>query len=334
MGELRFVGAARVHVRTVIAGLRVLRHATLLSLLLLAAALATPALAEPLKMPFADPVDQADPALDIVQGEVQQNPQTGEISARVELAGAPQPGQPLALRILMGNVAPNGTCVARKGGEFVTLMRLDAPTVTWKLGLKDTYGQRWGDGAGTVTGNVIELTVRTDGRLQGSIGTCTLVSIGSSTVWPDPLMASVDDALGKAELAPVTVGGQAAPGPTGDRDRDGVADLVDRCPSDPGLMADGCPDVPGGKSLRLGARRLVVVRLMAKVDGVTTCPAVAKVIVSQSRRLGAAKLPVTESGTFCEVRGVVRLKRHRRNSVVRVELSGNGLASVTQRLPT
>lgn len=311
------------------------RRRIALGAVLLISGAAAPAGAAPLSMPFSDPIDQADPALDLVKGEVQQNPQTGEITAHLELAGAPQPDQPVAVRVLMGNLAPNGTCVARQGGEFVTLMRLDGPpTVMWTIGLRAYTGQRWGGGVGTLTGNVVDFTVTTDGRLRTAIGTCTLVSVGSSTGWPAPFMASVDDALGKAELAPVVVNGQTAPTATGDRDLDGTADLVDRCPADPGLLADGCPETPSNRSLRLGARRLVVVRLMAKAEGTADCPAVAKVVVSQNRRLGAAKLPVVARETLCEVRGVVRLRRYRKNAVVRVVLSGNGLASVVQRMPT
>lgn len=334
MGDNQLVGAARATHRSVTTALSLLRHVSFLSVLLLLAAMATPAFAEPLKMPFADPVDQTDPTLDLVQGEVQQNPQTGEISAHIELAGAPEAGQPVAVRIVMGSVAPDGTCVARRQGEFVTVMRLDTPTVTWKIGLEDYYGQVWGTGTGTVTGNAIDLSTKTDGRLVRFIGTCAAVSVGSSVGWPNTKMLSVDDALGKAELKATIVNGQVAPKATGDRDLDGVADLVDRCPTDPGLTQDGCPETPGAKSLRLGARRLVVSRLMAKADGVTTCPAVVKVIVTQNRRLGAAKLPVADRGKLCEVTGIVRLKRYRRSSVVRVELSGNGLSSVTQRIAT
>lgn len=311
------------------------RRAAALCALVLMGAGAAPASAAPLSMPFSDPIDQADPALDLVKGEVQQDPQTGEITAHIELAGAPQPDQPVAVRVLVGNLAPNGTCVVRQDGEFVTLMRLDGPpTVVWTIGLRAFTGQQWGGGTGTVTGNTVDLSVKTDGRLRTAIGTCALVSVGSSVGYPAPRMESVDDALGKAELAPVVVNGQTAPTATGDRDLDGTADLVDRCPADPGLLADGCPDTPGNTSLRLGARRLVVVRLMAKAEGVTACPAVAKVVVSQRRRLGAAKLPVTDRGTLCEAKGVVRLRRYRKNSVVRVVMSGNGLNSVIQRIAT
>lgn len=334
MGEHRFGGGARASRSTVPTSLRTLGQLIVLSVVLLVGAMATSAIAAPLTMPFADPVDQADPALDLVRGEVQQDPQTGEISARIELAGAPQPEQPVAVRILLGHVAPNGTCITRSGREFVTLMRLDTPTVTWTIGLKTSYAKAWGSGTGTVAGNVVDLAVKTDGRLRAFIGTCALVSVGSSQAWPNPLMTGVDDALGKAELPPTTVNGQVAPSATGDRDGDGAADMVDRCPADPGLLADGCPDVPGGQSLRLGARRLVVARLMVKASGATACPSVAKVIASQNRRLGAAKLPVVEEGTFCKVAGVVRLRRYRKNSVVRVVMSGNGLSSVTARLPT
>lgn len=314
-----------------IAGTR--RRLALAAVLLLAAG-AAPAAAAPLSMPFADAVDQDDPALDLVQGEVQQDPLTGEITAHIELAGAPQPDQPVGVRVLMGSIAPNGTCVARSGGEFVSLMRLDGPpTVAWTIGLR-AYSPRWGGGTGTVTGNVVDFSTTTDGRLLSAIGTCALISVGSSEGWPNTRMESADDALGKAELAPVVVNGQTAPSATGDRDLDGIADMVDRCPAEPGLLSDGCPDTPGGKSLRLGARRLVVARLMAKAEGVTTCPTVAKVVVSQNRRLGAIKLPVTEQGALCEVKGVVRLKRYRRNATVRVVLSGNGLNSVVQRIAT
>jgi hypothetical protein len=293
---------------------------------------ASSASAAGLAMLATDPADQAAPGLDLLKAEIRQDTVSGSITAHVELAGASDPLNPTVVRIVLGNTAPNGTCVALRGAEFVTLMRLDTSAVAWNVGT-GLY-TKWADGTGTVNGAALDLAVETDGRLRTKIGTCAAISTGTTSGWPDPFFDEVDGVFAKAELAPTVVNGQTASSSTGDRDLDGVADITDRCPADPGLRADGCPDAPGGLSLRLGARRLVVVRLMAKVDGVTTCPAVTKVVVSQNRRLGAAKLSTTAQGKLCEVKGVVRLKRHRKNSAVRVVITGNGLSSVVQRIAT
>lgn len=320
------------------AGLRLLALAALM-----ASAAAAPASAEPIVMSFDDAVDQVDPATDLTKGTVSQDPLTGSISAHLEFAGAFRPDAPTAVLIMVGNLAPDGTCVAVKGTEFVTLARSNTTEVGWTVGIKPP---RYGYGTATVGASSIDLSLTSDGRLRSHIGTCAGVGAGPSNYGaaypPDLGFDVVDDVIAKTVLKATTVGGQVASSPTGDRDRDGIADLIDRCPTVAATSGDGCP--AGGaagsapptqaQSLRLGARRLVLDRLLVMEPGTAACPSKAKVVVTQRRRLAAVKLPLVAEGTACRIKGVVRLKRYRKRSSLRVVVSAPGIAAVVQTFST
>jgi hypothetical protein len=290
---------------------------------------AATATAAPLIMEGSDPVDQVDGAVDLTAAHVEQDPITGAYTAHIELAASAAADPSAMLRVIVGGVSPNGQCMVVSGAEFVTVVRLGDPAAVWTLGVRYPT---WVPAVVAAHGSAVDVTVATDGRLQRRVGTCAAVSTGRSSVWPDALFAETDGVMAVARLAPTVVNGQVAPGTTVDQDRDGVADRTDRCVNDPGLRADGCPDVPGGRSLRLGARRLVVARLMPKVDAAAACPKLTTVVVSQNHRLGAAKLPTVTEGSMCAVRGVVRLKRHRGAAAVMVRMRGTGLVPLAQRL--
>lgn len=114
-----------------------------------------------------------------------------------------------------------------------------------------------------------------------------------------------------------------------DADRDGIADAADKCPAVAGASATGCLTTPAAKAFRLGAKRVVVDRLVPRTAAI--CPAsVIAVVTAKGKRIGRGRLLVATRGSFCHVTGIVRLKRTAKK--VRIVGRATGMGSVTKSL--
>lgn len=123
-------------------------------------------------------------------------------------------------------------------------------------------------------------------------------------------------------VAPVPVNGTPV---VLDADRDAVPDSTDQCVTVPGAGTDGCPATTDAASLRLGAKRLAVDRLLPLTG--KACPAAVKASVSvRGRVIGRKRLGVVGHGSFCRVVGKVSLKK--RAKKVRVVITGTGVTSL------
>jgi hypothetical protein len=95
----------------------------------------------------------------------------------------------------------------------------------------------------------------------------------------------------------------------------------------PGALANGCPAVKPAAEFRLGAKRVVVDKLVAMTA--KTCPPRVRITVtSKGKKIGTGVFKVDQHGSFCRVKGIVALKKKKK--AVRVKTKGTGMASVAK----
>ncbi|MDO9354477.1 MAG: hypothetical protein Q7T55_12330 [Solirubrobacteraceae bacterium] len=112
-----------------------------------------------------------------------------------------------------------------------------------------------------------------------------------------------------------------------DADKDGVADSADKCAKVPGALANGCPVMKTADEFRLGAKRIVVDKLVAMTA--KTCPPRVRITVtSKGKKLGTGVFTVDQHGSFCRVKGIVKLKKKKK--AVRVVTKGTGMQSIAK----
>lgn len=140
----------------------------------------------------------------------------------------------------------------------------------------------------------------------------------------------------KGEDTPPATGGDTSPNrpPTKltttdpDGDKDGTPDSTDLCPKAPGALANGCPATMPASEIRLGAKRVVVDRLVPLVAA--ACPTTVTITVtSKGKTLGKAKFTVDQFGSFCRVKGIVKLKK-RSPKKVRVVAKATGMGGTAK----
>jgi hypothetical protein len=114
-----------------------------------------------------------------------------------------------------------------------------------------------------------------------------------------------------------------------DADHDGVPDALDSCVQLAGAKANGCPSMPSALELRLGAKRVVVDRLVHIIAPATGCPATVTVTVTSiGKTIGKGAVSVSQHGNYCRVYGVVKTKKHVKRA--RVVMKSSGLEGIAK----
>lgn len=112
-----------------------------------------------------------------------------------------------------------------------------------------------------------------------------------------------------------------------DGDRDGTPDSRDACPTVPGAAKNGCATMKPADEIRLGAKRVVVDRLVPRTAA--GCPARVRIkVLAKGRTIGSTVVAVDQYGSFCRVAGIVKLKK--RVSRVRVTAKAAGMGSTAK----
>jgi hypothetical protein len=190
------------------------------------------------------------------------------------------------------------------------------------------------------SGNSLTLSA-TDAKMAGPSPSCVYVVTLEPGVSDDDAGTPSDEATALPTTSDTGGGKVTKPGDSvatppppvltdqPDADHDGVPDTTDSCRSIPGAKANGCPSMPKALELRLGAKRVVVDRLVSIIAPATGCPASVVVSVTAiGKTIGKGSVSVSQHGNFCRIFGVVRLKRH--VSRVRIVMKHPGLQGIAK----
>ena len=195
----------------------------------------------------------------------------------------------------------------------------------------------------TKSGSKITIVIAPDPALLNQTWDCIRVETYEEGTGADSSAALSDTMVGfvgTAGTTPPPGGGSTTP-PTDtkrapiivitelpDADKDGTPDTSDACTTVPGAAKNGCPTVAAAMEFRLGAKRVVVDRLVPRTAA--KCPPrVAVIVTSKGKRIGKGVFTVDQYGSFCRVNGIVALKTKGKTKV-RVVAKGTGMASIAR----
>ncbi len=269
---------------------------------------------------------------------------TGSMSVTVETAAALGQG---VVSMSIGT-ATNGVCAYSNPDEtnqlpFMQFYLLNIGDSPWAPQYNyATKGDLTGPAEMKKSGNAITFSSPANAELVNLPLDCVYAVIARDTPEGGEI---ADDAAALASVAgttpDATTPGATTPGADAlkppikvtttepDADRDGNPDSADVCPQAPGALANGCPSVMPASELRLGAKRVVVDRLVARVAA--ECPAkVTIVVTSKGKTIGKGTFTVDQYGAFCRVQGVVRLKVRR--AKVRVVAKATGMGGTAKSI--
>lgn len=278
-----------------------------------------------------DPIDASAPGLDLVNAKLDYDPAAGTSSLTVQTA-APSTGVgPSSVYALLGK-QEGDQCKAtgEDAGVLVYLMiwTSDGEGLQWILSNPLAVGNLSVQRSDTT----ITATIGADAAIKGLDFNCAQVQSN----------VQVPDADGVGEDSPVDamnlfVGGatnEVAPIrfalPTiSDQDQDGVPDAKDKCPTAPGGAANGCLTIPDRLAIRLGSKRVVIDKMVARSGA--ACPLKAKVTVTLKKKtIGSGVVSVSSHGAFCRAYGVVKLKKTvKTKTSVKVVAKATGMASIS-----
>lgn len=266
---------------------------------------------------------------DIVSATVVQDRAEGVFRASVTFAG-PSTGMPAQLHVALGikrfDECQNDVTIP---GVAHIFSPMNAPTAAYSISSSTPIG---GAATKSVSGATVTVATASAPAIFSARGwDCAVVT--TELVDPEDKFSSpqiVDEAFAFADPEVRNPGVVAPPPLNGtpvvlDADRDGVADAADQCPQVAGARVNGCPTASDARSLRLGAKRLVIDRLIPRTAA--RCPGAVRVKVTGSgRTLASKKVGVVQHGDFCHADVQVRFKK--RASRARVVISGSGIKTV------
>lgn len=270
-------------------------------------------------MTGTDPVDVKDPKFDLTAGKLVYDSSAGKVTVSAQTVASSAGVVPMDVFVLVGRTA-DGACVPDSGASSVL-----AITLLWHKGIDFTKwtlvdsGQPPGDAASTRTGTSITTSAGPADILKDKPFDCA--QILTKTLDENEQTVDVDAVV-------VSTTGSAASGP--DKDRDGVTDAADKCPTVPGGDRYGCLTIPAKLAVRLGAKRVAIDKLVPRTG--STCPIKAKVTVKSGRKtLGKGVISVTSHGSFCRAYGVVKLKKTAKKAKITVKATGMGSISASRK---
>jgi hypothetical protein len=290
-----------------------------------------------------NPTTTSMPELDLQGGYIEQDQADSVVKATIDLAGATT-GYPATMRVALGNTKSTGVCTVFQGQTDNPLnsgpvgdpidgsLQMVAPLGTSVLADPQyTIGGSQIQGGVTASeeGDTVTMTTDTSPSFAGPGWDCALVEIevevrGTAYV-VDSVQGFIPGVAGPPVLAtnavPAPVAGATAK--VLDADNDGVPDGSDACPQVPGAAVNGCMSTPLARSVVLGTKRVVFDRLLPLTGA--KCPAgVRATAVLKGKTLGTGVIGTLQHGKFCEVTGVLKLKK--KVSKTRVTIVGNGVA--------
>ncbi|MFT4035534.1 MAG: hypothetical protein QM679_08155 [Patulibacter sp.] len=256
--------------------------------------------------------------LDIRSATISHNTTTGAISAAVTFSAAPPTGAALAIGL---GKASGGSCsVSTDSGVMSFLATFDAtaPLGVWVLSGESATHQY----TPTLSGSTFSAATGTASSLKKFSWDCATVSIQQTGANADDLVGDTASAIGTTAGVVQVIVQTDKP----DKDKDGVPDVTDACPTVPGSTANGCLSIAAKKALRLGARRVVVDKLVARTA--TTCKATAKgTVYDGKKKIGSGTLDVGVHGSYCHISGVIKTKKHGKK--VKVKIAGSGFKRIS-----
>ncbi|MEH3053271.1 MAG: hypothetical protein PGN13_04575 [Patulibacter minatonensis] len=349
-------------------GRRARRGALVLAAAGLAAFAPGAANAAPVDYAFSDQSDVASsPAYDLTKGTITIDAETGSMRTHLEFLADFDPTSPTVADVSTGAFDRSGKCVVETSPLTVL-----AGAVSPKLPTRDWYyaDARWGGRQSDEPLGVCVVRRHEEddrdhhqqraGARRPHAGVPRRAHVQRRSLarvlerGRPRADESLDQLLDTAQanlVNPVT--DPVAPAPTpapvvvpvvvADSDGDGVPDASDSCRNEPGPAPTGCPAKKGPATttpvvavMRLGARKIALDRTIPKAALNATCPAKAKVVVTQNRkRLGAVKLATVDAGANgCRLKGAVKIKRYKKKKSLVVTMSAPGLTTTKQKLKT
>lgn len=269
-------------------------------------------------MTGTDPADVKDAKFDLTAGKVVYDSSAGKVSVSAQTVASSSGVTPMDVFVLVGRTV-DGACVPDSTVSSVLVISL-----LWRNGLDFT---RWalagsaepGNAPAARTGTSITTTAGPADALKNQPFDCA--QILTKTV--DAQEQSID-----VDAVVVSVSGGVAGGP--DKDRDGVTDASDKCPTVPGGDRYGCLTIPAKLAVRLGAKRVAIDKLVLRTGA--ACPVKAKVTVKSGKKtLGSGVISVTSHGSYCRAYGVVKLKKSAKKAKITVKGTGMGSIAATRK---
>ncbi|MBJ7470481.1 MAG: hypothetical protein JHD16_04235 [Solirubrobacteraceae bacterium] len=300
------------------------------------AVLAGPASAAITTMSGTDPIDASTPPLDLTAGKVVYDSTAGKATLTVETAAPTAGASPALVYALLGRESA-GQCLPDAEAASVLFFSLsytgEGDFTKWVA----TPDVSLNDAATTRSGTTITSTAGPSSTLRSLGFTCA--QIQTRTQVPNEAAGAPDDVDVDQMNVFVAAGGNtpnsgAVPPPVftdqPDKDKDGVPDTKDACPAEPGAAANGCLTIPARLAVRLGAKRVVIDKLVSRTGA--ACPIKAKVkVVSKKKTIGSGVVSVSAHGSYCRAYGVVRLKKTAKVAKITVTAAGMGSIGATRR---
>lgn len=273
-----------------------------------------------------DPVETETPKFDLISAKAVYDNTAGKVSVTVQTA-APNAGViPFAVFVVLGK-AVDGKCEPDGEKSPVVLVAMswesDIEATNWIV----TGATSASPAPTTRSGATVTSTAGPASNLRNLPLDCAQVLTKTSGPGADGGTEAID-----VDDMSISTAGGASPIFTTepDKDKDGVADRLDKCPTEPGAAANGCATLPAKLAVRLGAKRVAIDKLVARTAKV--CPVKAKVTVKVGKKtIGSGVISVTTHGSFCRAYGVVKLKKSAKKAKITVKATGMGTISASRK---
>ncbi len=301
--------------------------------------LTQPAHAGSITLTGSSPVDASlAPPRDLTSGKMAYDAAAGRITLSVQTVESNAGVKPTMVYALLAQTTQAGQCIPAdsEDGPPVALISLswipEGDAQKWVLNSPITVG----DVDVTRSGSSLTATAKED-VLANLTFDCAQVQTWTQIPGADgsPEDVAVDvmniftpEALLKVVPPPVVT---TEP----DKDKDGVPDAKDKCPTVPGAKADGCLTISAKLAIRLGAKRVAIDKIVARTSG-NVCPLKASVKVTMKKgkknvTIGKGVVSVSTHGSYCRAYGVVKLKKTAKVAKITVKAKGMGSIAATRK---
>lgn len=261
-----------------------------------------------------DPTDAKNPKIDLTSATIAYDSTTGKATVDLKTIESNAGFVGFDVYVVLTQ-ASGGKCEPQP--EVSTLFGI---TLTWQAALQQTQwfvstAEQPGTAVVTRSGTTLTATAGPDDNLKNLKMDCAFIQ------------TNVTDATDTADVDFMTIFAPGAGG--GDKDKDGVPDATDKCPTVPGGDRYGCLTIPAKQAVRLGAKRVAIDKMVARTGD--ACPVKAKATVKSGRKtVGSGVISVTSHGSFCRVAGVVKLKKSAKKVKISVKATGMGSIGATR----
>ena len=270
--------------------------------------LAPSALGATLTLAGTDPTDAKNPKIDLTSAKVSYDPAAGKATVALQTIESNATFVGFDVYVVLTQAA-GGKCEPQP--DVSTLF---AFSLSWKPELTQTKwfvntSEQPGEAATQRTGTTLTTSAGPSDSLKNLKLDCALVQMNTA------------DAGDAVDVDFMTI---FAPGAGGaDKDKDGVPDSSDKCPTVAGGDRYGCLTISAKQAVRLGAKRVAIDKMVARTGN--ACPVKANVAVkSGKKKVGSGVVSVTSHGSFCRVYGVVKLKKSVKKAKITVKATGMG----------